>query len=114
MKLTYTTKNGRVTAELEGESQKELFTELNRFQEVFEETTCGKCGNDDIKYVVRTVDDNQYYELRCNSSKCGARLSFGVHKKGGGLFPKRKDADGKTWLPDNGWVKWNPKTEKSE
>jgi translation initiation factor 2 beta subunit (eIF-2beta)/eIF-5 len=111
MKLTYTTKNGRITAELEGESQKDLFGELNKFQEVFEENICGKCGNEDVKFVVRTVDDNQYYELRC--SKCGARLAFGVHKKGGGLFPKRKDNDGK-WLPDNGWVKWNPKTEQSE
>jgi hypothetical protein len=45
--------------------------------------------------------------------KCGARLSFGVHKKGGGLFPKRKDNEG-NWLSDNGWVKWNPKTEKAE
>ena len=63
MKLTYTTKNGRITAEIEGESQKDLFGELNRFQEVFEETNCGKCGSDDIKYVVRTVDDNQWWFL---------------------------------------------------
>ena len=28
-------------------------------------------------------------------------------KKGGGLFPKRKDGD--TWLPDGGWQKWNPR-----
>jgi translation initiation factor 2 beta subunit (eIF-2beta)/eIF-5 len=110
MKLTYTTKNGKIKAELEGESQKDLFSELNRFQEVFEESTCGKCGSEDIKYIVRNVDDNQYYELRC--TKCGARLSFGAHKKGGGLFPKRKDGD--NWLPDGGWVKWNPKTEKAE
>lgn len=111
MKLTYTTKNGRISVEVEGESQKDLFLELSRFQEVFEETACGKCGSDDLRFVVRTVEDNQYYELRC--MKCGARLAFGVHKKGGGLFPKRKDNDGK-WLPDNGWVKWNPKTEQSE
>lgn len=110
MKLRYTTKSGRITAEIDGESQKDLFTELNRFQEVFEETNCGKCGSDDIKYIVRTVDENQYYELRC--MKCSAKLAFGVHKKGGGLFPKRKDGD--NWLPDSGWVKWNPKTEKSE
>lgn len=111
MKIEYTTRNGRIKAQFENESAKELFTDINKFQEVFEEDTCGKCGCQDIKYVVRNVDDNQYYELRC--SKCGARLSFGVNKKGGGLFPKRKDNDGK-WLPDNGWVKWNPKTEQAE
>ena len=33
---------------------------------------------------------------------CGAKLAFGSMKKGGGLFPKRKDGD--TWLPDNGWL----------
>ena len=42
---------------------------------------------------MRTVDDNEYYELRCMD--CGAKLAFGSMKKGGGLFPKRKDADGK-------------------
>jgi hypothetical protein len=52
-----------------------------------------------------------YYELRC--ADCGARLSFGSMKKGGGLFPRRKDSEG-NWLPDRGWVKWNPKTEKNE
>jgi hypothetical protein len=110
MKLNYTTKNGRLSAEIEAESQRELFSELNRFQEVFEETTCGKCQTDDPKWVVRTVDDNQYHEVKC--AACGAKLAFGSHKKGGGLFPKRKDGD--TWLPDGGWQKWNSKTKQME
>ena len=109
MKISYTTSNGRITAEFDAESHRGLFNEINKFQEVFEEDTCGKCKGQDIKYIVRTVDDNQYYELKCNS--CGSKLAFGVNKKGGGLFPKRKDNEGK-WLPDNGWVKWNPKTEQ--
>ena len=110
MRLSYTTKNKRLQVEIEAESQRELFAELNKFQEVFENDVCGKCKSEDIQYIVRTVDDNQYYELRCGS--CGAKLAFGAHKKGGGLFPKRKDGD--TWLPDNGWQKWNAKSKQME
>lgn len=110
MKVNYTTANGRLSVELEGDAQTDIFQAIGRFQEVFEEAVCGKCGSENIKYIVRNVDDNLYYELRCKD--CGAKLSFGVHKKGGGLFPKRKDGD--DWLPDGGWVKWNPKTEKNE
>lgn len=110
MKVQYKTGDGRLSVELEGESQRDLFEQLYRFQEVFEEAGCGKCHSTDVRYVVRNVDDNLYYEKRCN--KCGARLSFGSHKKGGGLFPKRKEGD--NWLPDGGWVKWNPKTEQNE
>ena len=111
MKVTYKTRNGKLSVELEGDSQRDIFAEISKFQEVFEEDTCGKCGSDNIKFVVRNVADNLYYELRC--ADCGARLAFGSMKKGGGLFPKRKDAEG-NWLPDRGWVKWNPKTEKNE
>ena len=111
MKVTYKTRNGKLSVELEGDSQRDIFGEISKFQEVFEEDTCGKCGSDNIRFVVRNVDDNLYHELRC--ADCGARLAFGSMKKGGGLFPKRKDAEG-NWLPDRGWVKWNPKTEKNE
>jgi hypothetical protein len=44
MKLTYTTKNERISVEIEGESHRELFTQIGKFQEVFEEDACGKCG----------------------------------------------------------------------
>ena len=84
MKLTYTTASKRITAEFEADTHRELFAQIAKFQEVF--------------------------ELRC--ADCGAKLAFGSMKKGGGLFPKRKDGD--TWLPDNGWQKWNPKTKTVE
>ena len=111
MKVTYQTKNGRLNVELEGDSQRDIFGEIAKFQEVFEEGVCGKCDSDNIRFVVRNVDDNLYHELRCTG--CSAKLSFGSHKKGGGLFPKRKDGDG-NWLSDRGWLKWNSKTEKNE
>ena len=97
--------NDKLEFELEGNGQKEIFKELAMVQEIFSEKKCGVCGSENIKFVVRVVDDNEYYELRCMD--CGALLSYGQHKKGGTLFPKRKDADGK-YLPNNGWYKWEP------
>ena len=111
MKLKYTTSNGKISVEFDGESYKDLFGQISSFQEIFEETHCGACESENLKFIVRTVDENDYYELRCLD--CGARLSFGVMKKGGGLFPKRKDKDG-NWLPNRGWVKWNKDTESYE
>jgi len=110
MKATYRTRDGRLSVDIEGDDQRSIFAEIARFQEVFEENVCGKCSSDNIRFVVRNVDDNLYYELRC--ADCGAKLSFGVMKKGGGLFPKRKD--GENWLPDRGWVRWNSKTGQNE
>jgi hypothetical protein len=109
MKIKYNI--GDITVELEGETQKDLFKQLSSFQEVFGERACGKCKSEHLRFVVRENDGNEYYELKC--ADCGAKLAFGVNKKGGGLFPKRKDADGE-WLPDKGWTKWNPVTKKAE
>lgn len=75
---------------IEGESQADLFAEWAAVEEVFNEPGCGICGCEDIYPVVRKVDDNVYNELACRNPECRARLSFGAHKKGGGLFPKRK------------------------
>jgi hypothetical protein len=110
MKVSYT--SGRLNVEVEGEKQKDVFMELARFQEVFEHSKCGKCGSDDVRFVVRSVDDNEFYEIHCQN--CRARLAFGQHKgKEGTLFPRRKDGEN-NWLPNNGWVKYNPKTGKDE
>lgn len=109
MKVNY--RSGKISVEIEAETQVDLFQKLASFQEIFGEATCGKCGSDNVRFQTRNVDDNLYYELRCLD--CGAQLAFGVMKKGGRLFPKRKDKDG-NWLPDGGWVKWNPETKKEE
>ena len=116
MKLLYRTANGRMTVELEADSQTELWEELAAFQEVFEEQVCGKCSKNNFRSVVRQdSDENKYYELHCLD--CKAKLAYGAHKKGGGLFPARferkdgvnvKDKDGKN-VPrgKNGWTRWN-------
>lgn len=111
MEVKYTTSNGRISVAVSGDTQKDIFAALSSFQEVFEETTCGACKGENIKFVVRTdKEENNYYELHCKD--CRSRLAFGAHKKGGSLFPKRKN--GEVWLDNSGWVKWNPETKKEE
>ena len=105
MKASYKLSD-KLQFEVEGEGQKEIFKEIASIQEIFGETKCGMCGYENIKFVVRVVEDNEYYELRCMD--CGATLAFGQHKKGGTLFPKRKDEKGE-YMPNRGWYKWQGK-----
>lgn len=102
MKVKYKA-NDKLEFELEASGQKEIFKELALIQEIFSEEKCGLCVSTNLRFVVRNVESNDYYELRCN--ECGAVLAFGQHKKGGTLFPKRKDDDG-NYLPNRGWHKW--------
>lgn len=110
MKVKYKP-NSKLEFELEGSGQKEIFKELATVQEIFSEEKCGLCQKDHIKFVVRNVEGNDYYEMRCLS--CGAALAFGQHKKGGTLFPKRKD-ENNNWLDNNGWHKWQKNQESSD
>lgn len=103
MKVVYKATD-RLAFEIEASGQKEVFKELALIQEIFSENECGLCGRTNLKCVVRTVEGNDYYELRC--SDCGGLLSFGQHKKGGTLFPKRKSDTG-DYLPNHGWHKWS-------
>jgi hypothetical protein len=107
MKLKYKV-NEKLEFELEGNGQKEVFKELSTIQEIFAEDACGVCNKKDIRYIVRNVDGNDFYELRCID--CGAVLAFGQHKKGGTLFPKRKD-ENNNYLPNRGWHKWTKDTK---
>lgn len=104
MKLKYKV-NDRLEFELEAEGQKQIFKELSTLQEIFGEACCGACKSDELRFVVRNVEDNDYYELRC--TKCGSVLQYGQHKKGGTLFPKRKGDNGE-YLDNRGWYKYNP------
>jgi ribosomal protein L40E len=119
MKISYTTHNGRINVQLEADSQKALWKELAHFQEVFEETRCGKCDSNDLRFIVRSspyekdgkTKEADYHELKCN--KCGAKLAFGVLDDGSdGLFPKRKDkTTGKT-KGKKGWVNWDSEKKR--
>ena len=69
MKVTYS--SGKLSVEFDCDSQKELFSQLSAYQEVFGESVCGKCVSDNLRFVVRENDGNEYYELRCLD--CGAK-----------------------------------------
>lgn len=102
MKIIYKI-GDRLSFELEASGQKEAFKEIASIQEIFGEESCGICGKQNLKFIVRNVDGNDYYELKC--SECSGILSYGQHKKGGTLFPKRKD-ENNNYLPHKGWHKW--------
>jgi hypothetical protein len=112
MKATYVTESGRLTFDCEAETAKDLFAQLGSIQEIFEaELKCGACGSVEIRYSYRVVDEYQYYELACRS--CQAQFKFGQKKKGGDLFPKRKDEDGHA-LQNGGWTKWQPEGQQPQ
>jgi hypothetical protein len=97
LKAHLRTKTGLITFEVEAANQKELFEQIADVQEVFDaETECRLCHSKTIRFQVRTVDDNKYYEMVCD---CGGQFSFGQNKKGNTLFPKRDKGT-------HGWTKY--------
>lgn len=108
MKVSYTTSDNRMTVEIDGKDNKDVFNQLSLFQEIYESRRCGACDSDRVRFQVRDVQGNTYFEIKCLD--CGSVLAFGQKRSDGSLFPKRKDKDG-NWLPNGGWVKWSPKDE---
>lgn len=120
MQANFTTLGGKVQITVEGESQQELFENVSEALDVFAHEHCGVCGGPDIKFQVRQdQEENKYYELICLDFNCRAKLPFGCHKKGGGLFPKRRwgslspaeqekrgPEPKNGWLPNSGWFVW--------
>lgn len=90
MEAQYKCRNGRLIIKVEAGDQKSLFERIAEAEAVFDAATkCGLCNCSDIEYQVRVLKDgNKYYELQCRA--CNGRLSFGQHKSGGTLFPKRE------------------------
>lgn len=104
MKAKYRPLGTKLEFEIDGENEKTLFKGIAKLSEVFgAEDKCGLCKKANISFRVRTIEDNDFYELHC--SDCNATFQFGQHKKGNSLFPKRKDENG-VWLPNHGWSKY--------
>jgi ribosomal protein L40E len=102
-------KSDRLEIEVEGSDVKECFTELANAVEVFSNSVCGACDSTNTSPAVREREGNVYHEMVCRD--CGATLGFGQTRVGGKLFPRRKGKDG-SYLPGNGWQKWQPKQQQ--
>jgi hypothetical protein len=109
MNVTYRV-GDRLTFELEEKTVVDVVERLHQIDEVFDNLVCPVNNSKDVHFVVREDKEaNKYYELR--DRKSGYKLAFGQHKKGGTLFPRRKDAEG-NWLPNQGWTKWEGKKDE--
>lgn len=110
-----------VDLEADGDTHKEIFSQLAAMSEVFRDEACGLCGKHNSSLVVRRVPDPkskgkkefEYFERRCLCKDCGGRLAYGQHNEGGSLFPKRKGEDGKP-LPHHGWFKWDKNKQENK
>lgn len=111
MKVQYKV-SGKMIIEIEAPNEKEMLEKLAHLDEVFGQDTCGACESKNVRFQVREVDGNKYYEVICKD--CGAKLAFGQHKKTTTLFPRRGDKKKNEWYPNKGWVKFNKKDELTD
>lgn len=114
MEVKYRSSCGRYEVNLEASDQQALFAALASFQEIFEDDTNVSIDGvpvdpKDIKFRVRTVAGNEFYEkvYTGNDPKLrGYKMEYGSQKENkGSLFPKKKDKDDQ-WYKNNGWHKW--------
>lgn len=101
MKMHYRTPSGRISFEIDVPTGKAAFETAAAVAELFEEPSCGCCGQTNIRHDVREFDANKYYKIVC--ADCGAQLDFGQNKDGVHLFAKRFDKDTKRPLANRGW-----------
>ena len=107
---------GRFVVSQEGDNIKEAITGLveSGAMEILSNNKCGVCGGEDVLPLMREVLDPEdkkgkatfkYFEMRCQSKGCWARLALGQKKTDNQLFPKKKDDNG-NYLPNGGWEKY--------
>jgi predicted nucleic-acid-binding Zn-ribbon protein len=103
---SYRSTDGRLTVKFNFSDNKDLFSQIAAFSEIYENNLyCKNCKDNNTKGTrlnVREVDGNKYYSRVCNN--CGYSFSFGQKKKDGSLFPKHGD----------GWTKYSAKAEDHE
>lgn len=109
MNIRYKVENLEV--EVEGSDVKQCMAEVSSALEVFGNNVCGACNSTKTVPSVREAGGSKFFEMRCLS--CGAALGFGQKKADGSLFPRRKDKND-SYLPNNGWTKWQPKATADE
>ena len=106
MKVTYRTKDGQFTTQLESETETGLVEQLVDFQNLLEKNTvCGSCKSPEVFWNIRENDAGKYFEKKCN--KCFATMPYHVNKdkvKKGGLYFSYKDK----------WAKYDPSVKKTE
>ena len=106
----------KVVVEAEGATVADTFEALAHMVEVFgAQSKCGVCDSDNIRPIVREVDGNRFYELKCFNTNCRAKFAFGQHKNvKGSLFPQwsKGKGDKKAYKPNNGWEKYVPEEKK--
>ena len=90
--------DGKVSFEIEGDNEADIFKGIARVQEVFSHDSCGACGKHNTKFVCRLdSDENDWLEVVCQD--CGSKVIFGRTKKGGQIYPK---------------IKWDQLSEKQQ
>ena len=124
MRVEYKVNDKFTVRTTECDNTKSIFKELALLQKTFDEECCGKCKGTHLTFIHRTSGDYEFYELKCED--CYAKLEFGQAKDGASsLYPKRmvvddkgkavKDDEGKgSYLPDDGWLKYNKLTGEME
>lgn len=122
MKLIYKTQDGKFTVELEGNSEKELWRKLAKFQEIFDDNPTATVDNKTItetnyRFCVRKasyVDEKgkekqaEYFEKRVVGGPLrGYKKDFGALDDGSdNLFPK-KAPDENSIKGLNNWYKYH-------
>lgn len=108
--VNYKSSDGQFNVEFTATDEKDLFRQLAKWQEIFEQKRQGKKNH---KFIHRTdKDGNEYFELLCLDDMTS--LGFGQSKKDKSLFPRRRNVKTKEPIGENGWHKFEPKTETDE
>ena len=120
--------NENLSFEVSADTEPELFRQVARVHEGFAVKKCGKCGCEDVKFVVRAASKkSKWMEVVCQDFNCRAKLVYSSTEDQTMVYPKtrwthlsdaqkeeRKDeqeyADSHAgFLPNGGFYIWKKK-----